>query len=90
MFSFENEGIQSAQLKSIELEATEKLIDRDRKRAAGLFLKAKKTGGVSEKRIYLSRSRELLQKLLDRFPSSPSYAKVKRNLEIVEEALGRL
>ncbi len=85
-----SEGIQSVDLKTLELEATEKLINRDRKRAAGFFLKAKNTEIPTEKERFLNMSRKLLQQLLYKFPSSPSYATVRRNLESVEEALGKL
>jgi hypothetical protein len=85
-----SEGMQSAELKTLELEATEKLINQERKRAAGLFLKAKNAKDLSEKRRYLNMSRELLQNLLYKFPSSPLYENIKSNLESVNEALGKL
>ncbi len=84
------EGIQSDDLKNLELEATEKLINRDRKRAAGLFLKAKKTESLVEKKNYLNMSRVLLENLLHNFPSSPLQEKIKRNLESVDEELQKL
>jgi len=85
-----SEGIQSNELNTLELEATEKLINRDRKRAAGLFLRAKKTESLTEKKHYLNRSRDLLQQLLYKYPSSPLYENIKSNLESVDKALGKL
>jgi hypothetical protein len=84
------EGIQSDELRNLELEATEKLINRDRERAAALFLKAKQAESIEEKKNYLNMSRVLLQKLLYKFPASPLQEKIKSNLDSVDEALGKL
>jgi hypothetical protein len=75
---------------SLKEEAVEKLIQRERNRAARLFLAAKEAQDPSQKRDYLQSSRDILKRLLMEYPSSNLYNKIKSNLEIVETELDRV
>ena len=67
--------------------ALEGLINRERNRAARLFLKAKETDDPGRKEEYLRSSYRILKSLVDKYPSNSLSEKVRSNLKIVEEAL---
>ena len=84
-----SEGIQDYQVTDLQQAATEGFISRERKRAAALFLRARTAGSSLEKKEYLRQSHDILQKLLDKFPSSPSRDKILQNLEMVDRELAK-
>jgi hypothetical protein len=84
-----SEGIQDYQVTDLQRAATEGFISRERKRAAALFLRARTAGSSLEKKEYLRQSHDILQKLLDKFPSSPSRDKILQNLEMVDRELAK-
>jgi hypothetical protein len=67
--------------------AVEKLINRERNKAAQIYLQAKKTNDVSQKEAYLRESLDILKKLVDRYPDSRLNQKLVSNMNIVEEEI---
>jgi hypothetical protein len=70
--------------------AIEKLINRERNRAAKIFLKAKKSDDPAQKKEFLLTSYNILKVLVDKYPSSPYIYKINRNIETVKQALKEL
>ena len=67
--------------------AVEKIINRDRNRAAQLYLQAKNTQDPSKKRELLQSSLDILKKLVEKYPSSNLINRIKDHISIVEESL---
>jgi tetratricopeptide (TPR) repeat protein len=81
-------GSESTALKN---QAIEKLINRERNRAAKLFLAAKKTQDRAKKEEYLLSSYKLLKAMIDKYPSSPLNIKLKSHMKTLTgemESLG--
>ena len=70
--------------------AVESLINRERNRAAELFLAAKKTSDSTKKKELLDSAYKILKNLIDNYPSSPLNQKLKSNIAIVENELKSL
>lgn len=87
-FSRENQADPEAQnLRSL---AIEKIITRERNKAARLFLAARQAREPSKKEELLNSSYETLKALVDKYPASPSIKKIKENITKVEEELLKL
>jgi len=86
----ETAGTPSQEIMSMKQEAEQGFINQERNRAAEFFLKAKATNDPGEKEQYLDTSRDILNNLLNEFPLSPLYNKIKDNLEKVNEQLDKL
>lgn len=71
-------------------QAIEGIINRERNRAANMFLKAKKTHDPVKKEKYLRTSYNMLKSLIDKYPLSPMHQKLKSHIKRVEEELNRL
>ncbi len=84
-----SEGIQGYEVNDLQRAATEGFISRERKKAAALFLRARTAGSSLQKKEYLRQSHDVLQQLLDKFPSSPSRDKILQNLETVDRELAK-
>ncbi len=84
-----SEGIHGYQFFDLQRTATEGFIRRERKKAAALFLRARTAGSSLEKKEYLRQSHDILQGLLDKFPSSPARDKILQNLEMVDRELSK-
>ena len=84
-----SEKIQGDEVASLEREVRERYINHERKKAAALFLRARTAGSSLEKKEYLRQSHDILQHLLDKFPSSPSRDKILQNLESVDRELAK-
>jgi len=80
-------GSESMALKN---QAIEKLINRERNRAAKLFLAAKKTQDRAKKEEYLLSSYKLLKLIIDKYPSSPLNNKLKSHIKTLTEEMERL
>jgi len=87
--NLKSEGFEGYQVSELERRATEGFIRRRRKKAAALFLRARTAGSSLEKKEYLRQSRNILQQLLDKFPSSPSRDKILQNLDMVDREMGK-
>ncbi len=70
--------------------ATEKLIKRERNKAAKYFLMARKTADPAKKEELLLSSYDILKGLIERYPSSPMIEKLNDNLRTVREQLTKL
>ena len=84
----EHEG--SREITELKQFATEKLINRERNRAATIFLAAKKTGDAEKKQAYLNEALEILKSLISKYPSTSLNDKLISNIRTVEEEIGRL
>lgn len=70
--------------------AVEKLINRERNRAAALFLKAKRIDDPSKREKLLVSALDILRDLMDKYPSSPLNIKLRGHISKVEEELANL
>ena len=80
----------SADMLSLKTLATERLINREREKAARLFLMSKNSTNAEKKKEYLVSSYKLLTKLIEQYPLSPSSQKVISNINTVEKELMKL
>ena len=80
----------NAETEALKERAIEKLINRERNRAAKLFLAAKKTQDTIKKEEYLRLSYEILEALIDKYPSSPLSKKLESHISIVREEMDKL
>jgi len=80
----------STESKALKEQATERLINSERNRAAKLFLKAKDTKDPVRKEEYLRSSHIILKVLIDEYPISPLNIKIKSHMKIVMEELDKL
>ncbi len=70
--------------------AIENIINRDRYRAAQIFLMAKRSDDPKKKEELLLSSHKILEQLIDKYPDSSLIDKLKDNLKKVEEELEKL
>ena len=68
-------------------EAARLAAEADRRRAADLFLRAKRTGDLESKKKLLFTSRKLLQDILIKYPQAGLTDKVRRHLQSVEQEI---
>jgi len=80
----------AAESKALRERAVESHINQERNQAAELFLAAKKTKDPSKKKALLKSSHEILEGLIDKYPSSPLNQKLKSHLTIVKKEIERL
>ena len=78
------------EMTELKREATEKLIKRERNKAAKYFLMARKTADPVKKEELLLSSYDILKTLIERYPSSPMIEKLNDNLRTVREQLTKL
>jgi hypothetical protein len=88
--SLEQEGMMGTEADTLRTQAIEKLVNRERNRAAKLFLMAKQAKEPSEKEALLLSSRNILKALLEKYPSSSYNEKINRHIVIIEEELAKL
>ena len=79
-----------AQARELRSLAVEKIITRERNRAAKLFLMARQTREPARKQELLRSSHEILKALVDKYPLSPLNQKIKDNMSRIEEELMKL
>jgi hypothetical protein len=80
----------TAELMQLKRLAIERLINRERNRAAKLFLLAKKTRNHAEKINYLQSSLKVLKSIYNKYPASGLNHKVKSHIEQVSEELAEI
>jgi len=85
-----SEREESHEVKALREQAVESLINRERNRAAQIFLTARRTPDPEKKEEYLRSSYEILKNLVEKYPSSYLIDKIKSNLKTVEEELEKL
>ncbi len=81
---------ENPEVKKLRDRAVEMLINRERNRAAKIFLEAKKTNDPKKRQEYLLSSYNILKALVDKYPSSPLIKKVKSHINVVKEELEKL
>ncbi len=59
-----------------------------RRKAAGLFFKARKTDNPQLKRQLLLQSRDLLRQVAEEYPEAEIIVKIKRNIQVLDDQLG--
>jgi len=79
-----------AESRELKERAVESLINKERNRAAELFLAGKKAGDPSKKKELLDSAYAILKTLIDKYPSSPLNQKLKSHIAIVQNELDRL
>jgi len=77
----------SSESMALKNRAIEKLINRERNRAAKLFLAAKKTDDRLKKEKYLLSSYKILKAIIDKYPSSPLNNKLKSHIKTLTEEM---
>ena len=85
-----SEREESHEIRELREQAVESLINRERNRAAKIFLTARRTQDPEKKEEYLRSSYNILKELVEKYPSSPLINKVTSHLEKVEEELEKL
>ena len=80
----------SHKIKELKERAIENLINRERNRAARVFLKAKQTQNPIDKEKYLRSSYNILSPLIEQYPLSSLNKKIKTHMNRVVEELSRL
>ena len=88
--ALESEQEDNRELIELKQFAIEKLINRERNRAAKIFLSAKEIQDPEKRKEYLHESHEILKSLADRYPLSPLNSRLKSHMKIVEDELDKL
>ncbi|MEW6669648.1 MAG: hypothetical protein AB1512_30940 [Thermodesulfobacteriota bacterium] len=83
----EREGNATPDSRELKEAAIEKLINRERNRAAKLFLMAKGTSDPAKKNELLASSYNILKVLIDKYPSSPLISKINDNMNRIREEM---
>ena len=76
--------------RALKERAVENLINKERNRAAELFLAARKTDDPDKKRQLLVSAYDILKKLIEAYPTSPLNQKLRSHLAVVKNELDRL
>jgi hypothetical protein len=77
-------------IERLKNQAIEGIINRERNKAAKLFLLAKETEQKEKKLKYLEQSYRILEALIIQYPDSPLISRVRENLEKVAEEIKNL
>jgi tetratricopeptide (TPR) repeat protein len=80
----------SPEAKQLQDLAVEKIINRERNKAAKLFLMARNTKDPLKKKELLVSSYNTLKVLVDKYPSSPLQQKINDNMQRIQEELSKL
>jgi len=67
--------------------AVEKIINRDRNRAAQLYLQAKNISDPQRRKVLLRSCLDILKNLVEKYPSSTLIQRINDHIEIVEKSL---
>ncbi len=88
--TLEKEQENNSEIIELKQFAIAKLINRERNRAAKIFLTAKETQDPAQKKEYFQETLKILKVLVYKYPSSPLNNKLTSHVKIVEEALAKL
>jgi len=88
--AIEPEEENSREIRELKQFAIEKLINRERNRAAKIFLRAKETQDPEKKGEYFLMILQILKPLVDKYPQSPLNERLKSHINIVENELAKL
>jgi hypothetical protein len=76
--------------RALKERAAEGHINKERNRAAEIFLTARKTSDPSKKKELLNSAYNILKTLIDTYPSSPLNQKLRSHIAVVQNELNRL
>ena len=79
-----------SETKKLKELAIEKLINKERNKAAMIFLQAKKTDDPAKKEELLISSYHILKSLIERYPSSNLFEKLNDHLQKVKDEMAKL
>jgi hypothetical protein len=85
-----SQGEEGLEVKELRAQAIENLINRERNRAARVFLSAKRTEDPSKKEAYLRACYDILNSLVEKYPASPLTEKIRSHIMKVSEELEKL
>jgi hypothetical protein len=88
--ALESEQEDVHEIQELKTRAIEGLVNRERNRAAKIYLAAKKSWDPEKKEKLLRTSYEILKKLIEKYPSSGLNSKLKSHLNTVGEELNKL
>lgn len=71
-------------------EASDLAANEMRRQAAGLFVQARKAGGVASKVDLFNQSKALLVELLKRYPEAEIVGKVQQNIQVLDDELAKI
>jgi hypothetical protein len=80
----------SQEAQNLQALAIEKIINRERNKAAKLFLLARNTGDPAKKEELLKSSYGILKAVAEKYPSSPLNKKINDNMRSIEVELGKI
>ncbi|MDZ7695407.1 MAG: hypothetical protein U5R49_00275 [Deltaproteobacteria bacterium] len=86
----EGDAAFEAESSALRAQAVENIINRERNRAARLFLEAKKTSNTQKKEKLLTQSYDILKALNEKYPSSSLNEKVLSHIAIVKSELDKI
>ena len=85
-----SEGEEGLEVRELREQAIEGLINRERNRAARIFLNAKRTQDPVKKEEYLVTCYQILNSLIEKYPSSPLSEKIRSHIRKVSEEMEKL
>jgi hypothetical protein len=74
----------------LETKAVEKIINRERNKAAEIFLRARNTADPEKKEELLKSSYTILKAVADKYPDSPLNKKINDNMRAIENELKKI
>ncbi len=80
----------SPEAKQVRDLAVEKIVSRERNKAAKLFLMARNAPDPAKKEELLLSSYEILKALVERYPSTPLHQKINDNMKTIQNELSKL
>lgn len=83
----QREGTASPESRELRETAIDRLINRERNKAAKLFLMARATSDPAKKSELLSSSYNMLKVLIDKYPTSPLNSKINDNMNRIKEEM---
>jgi hypothetical protein len=88
--SLQQGNVLSPDAKHLQDLAVEKIVNRERNKAAKLFLMARNTQDPAKREQLLVSSYEILKTLVEKYPSTPLFRKINENMKTIENELSKL
>jgi hypothetical protein len=83
-------NVLSPEAKHLQDLAVEKIVNRERNKAAKLFLMARNTRDPAKKEELFLSSYQILKTLVEKYPSTPLFQKINDNMKTIENELSKL
>jgi hypothetical protein len=74
----------------LETRAVEKIINRERNKAAEIFLRARNTADPEKKEELLKSSYNILKAVAEKYPDSPLNKRINDNMRAIENELKKI